>query len=220
MRVADQLRTNGRVVRGRIGVQIQPVTKDVAEAIGLGKPAGALVRSVEKDGPAEKGGVEAGDIITRVDGKAVERSGDLPRIIGGIKPGSRATLTVFRRGATRDLSVTVVEFEDDRPQRRAQAEPNSGSAAKTALGLTVSDLSEAQKRELRVRGGVRVDAVEGAAARAGLREGDVVLSVDNTEVTDSKQFTGIAAKVEKSRAVSVLVRRGEWVNYLVIRPSR
>ena len=220
MRVADQLRTNGRVVRGRIGVQIQPVTKDVAEAIGLGKPAGALVRSVEKDGPAEKGGVEAGDIITRVDGKAVERSGDLPRIIGGIKPGSRATLTVFRRGATRDLSVTVVEFEDDRPQRRAQAEPNSGSAAKTALGLTVSDLSEAQKRELRVRGGVRVDAVEGAAARAGLREGDVVLSVDNTEVTDSKQFAGIAAKVEKSRAVSVLVRRGEWVNYLVIRPSR
>jgi serine protease Do len=220
MRVADQLRTNGRVIRGRIGVQIQPVTKDVAEAIGLGKPAGALVRSVEKDGPAEKGGVEAGDIITKVDGRVVERSADLPRLIGGIKPGARATLTVFRRGATRDLSVTVVEFEDDRPQRRAQSEAPSAPAAKTALGVTVSDLSEGQKRDLRVRGGVRVDAVEGAAARAGLREGDVILSIDNTEVTDSKQFATLAGKAEKSRAVSVLVRRGEWVNYLVIRPGR
>lgn len=222
MRVADQLRTNGRVIRGRIGVQIQPVTKDVAEAIGLGKPAGALVRSVEKDGPAEKGGVEAGDIITKVDGRVVERSGDLPRIIGGIKPGTRATLTVFRRGSTRELAVVVAELEDDRQssQRRTPSEPNGPSAAKSALGVTVSDLTEAQKRELRVRGGVRVDAVEGPAARAGLREGDVILSIDNTEVTDSKQFAGIAAKVEKSRAVSVLVRRGEWVNYLVIRPTR
>lgn len=221
MRVAEQLRANGRVIRGRIGVQIQPVTKDVAEAIGLGKPAGALVRSVEKDGPAEKGGVEAGDIITKVDGRVVERSGDLPRIIGGIKPGTRATLTVFRRGSTRELAVTVAELEDDRSnQRRSPNEPNSPPAAKSALGVSVSDLTEAQKRELRVRGGVRVDAVEGPAARAGLREGDVILSIDNTEVTDSKQFATIAAKVEKSRAVSVLVRRGEWVNYLVIRPGR
>jgi serine protease Do len=208
------------VIRGRIGVQIQPVTKDVAEAIGLGKPAGALVRSVEKDGPADKAGIEAGDIITKVEGKAVERSGDLPRIIGGIKPGTRATLGVFRRGATRDVTVTVGEFEDDRPQRRAQAEPGAAPAAKAALGLAVSDLSDAQKRELRVRGGVRVESVEGAAARAGLREGDVLLSLDNVEITDSKQFASVAAKAEKSRAVSVLVRRGEWVQYLVIRPGR
>jgi serine protease Do len=220
MRVADQLRSNGRVIRGRIGVQIAPVNKEVAESIGLGKQAGALVRSVEKDGPAEKAGIEAGDIILKVDGKAVERSGDLPRYIGAIKPGSKSTLQVFRRGATRELSVTVAEFPDEAPTKRAAAEPNAAPPVKSALGLTVSDLSDAQKKELRVRGGVKVDSVDGPAARAGLREGDIVLSMDNAEVTDAKQFATLAAKAEKARAVSVLVRRGEWVNYLVIRPGR
>jgi serine protease Do len=212
-RVAEQLRANGRVIRGRIGVQITAVSKDVAESIGLGAPRGALVQSVEKDGPADKAGVEAGDIITKVDGKPVEKSGDLPRIVGATKPGAKSTLQVFRRGSTKDISVTVAEFEPDRPARRAAAEAGSApQVAKSALGITVSELS--------VRGGVKVDAVEGAAARAGLREGDVILSIDNTEVSDTKQFSSVAGKAEKARAVSVLVRRGEWTNYLVIRPGR
>ena len=221
-RVAEQLRTSGRVIRGRIGVQIGAVTKEVAESIGLGQPRGALVVSVEKDGPADKAGLEAGDIIVKVDNKAVEKSGDLPRLVGGIKPGSKSTLQVFRRGATRDIGVTVAEFEADRPTRRAGG-PEQGSpapVAKAVLGMTVSDLTDAQKRELRIRGGVKVDAVDGAAARAGVREGDVILSMDNTEITDSKQFATVGAKAEKSRAVSVMVRRGEWTNYLVIRPAR
>jgi serine protease Do len=221
MRVADSLRTYGRVIRGRIGVTIAPVTKEVAESIGLGKPMGALVQGVESGGPAEKAGIEAGDIIVKVDGKAVEKSGDLPRIIGATKPGSRSSLQVFRRGATRDLQVTVAEFEADRPSRRAQAEPSASSPqAKSALGLTVTELSEAQKRELKIKSGVRVEAAEGAAARAGLHEGDVILAIDNTEVADVKQFLNIATNAEKSRAVSVMVKRGEFVNYLVIRPSR
>ena len=222
-RVADQLRSTGRVVRGRIGVQIGPVSKDVAESIGLGAPRGALVTGVEKDQPAEKAGVEAGDIILKVDGKAVEKSGDLPRIVGALKPGARAAMQVFRRGATRDLTVSIAEFEAERPTRRAAAaEPGSAppAAAKSALGITVSELTEAQKRELRLRSGVRVEAVEGAAARAGLREGDVILSVDNSEVSDSKQFMAAVAKADKAKAVTVLVRRGEWVNYVVIRPAR
>jgi serine protease Do len=219
MRVADQLRSNGRVSRGKIGVQMAPVTKDVAESIGLGKPMGALVRSVESGGPAEKAGLEPGDIITRVDGKVVERHTDLPRFIGAIKPGSRTTLQVFRRGQTRDLALTVAEFEADQPTRRASAEPGT-PAQKNVLGISAAELTEAQKRELKVKGGVRIEAVEGAAARAGLREGDVILSFDNTEVTDLKQFNQLVAKAEKSRAVSVLVRRGEWVNYFVIRPAR
>jgi serine protease Do len=219
--VADQLRVSGRVIRGRIGVTIAPVTKDVAESIGLGKPTGALVRGAESGGPADKAGVEAGDIITKVDGKVIEKSGDLPRIVGATKPGSKATLQVFRRGSYRDVSVTVAEFEPDAPVKVAHSEGAApGAAAKSALGLTVSELSESNKRDLKLRGGVKVDAVDGPAARAGLREGDVILSLDNTEVTDLRQFNATVQRVEKSRAVTVLVRRGEWVNYVVIRLGR
>ena len=222
-RVADQLRAGGRVIRGRIGVTIAPVTKEVAESIGLGKPAGALVRGAESGGPADKAGIEAGDIITKVDGKVIDKSGDLPRLVGATKPGTKTVLQVFRRGGYKDVAVTVAEFEPDAPTRVSQAEAGAAAAAaagKTALGLTVSELTDAAKRELKLRGGVKVDSVDGAAARAGLREGDVILALDNTEVADLKQFLAVAAKAEKVRAVSVMVRRGEWVNYLVIRPTR
>jgi serine protease Do len=220
MRVADQLRTSGRVIRGRIGVSIAPVTKEVAEAIGLGTPRGALVQGVEAGLPADKAGVEAGDIILKVDGKPVEKSGDLPRLIGGTKPGAKAALQLFRRGQTRDVSVTVAEFEPDRPRRTAQAgEVQPPPQPKTAIGLAVSDLTEAQKKELKLRGGVKVESVEGAAARAGVREGDIIVTLDNAEVTDAKAFNAHVAKLDKGKAVSVMVRRGEWTNYLVIRPA-
>ena len=221
VRVSDQLRTSGRVIRGRIGVQIGPVGKEVAESIGLGAPRGALVSGVEKGGPADKGGIEAGDIIVKVDGRGVDKSGDLPRIVGGIKPGSRSVVQVFRRGKLKDISVSVVEFEVEKPTRRAGAEPaRPAPTAKTALGLTVSDIGEAQREELGLKGGVRVDAVEGAAARSGVHEGDVILSVDNLEVADSKEFSAAAARADKSKAVSVLVRRGDWTNFIVIKGGR
>jgi serine protease Do len=221
IRVSDQLRTSGRVIRGRIGVRIAPVTKDVAESIGLGKPVGALVQGVEPGTPAEKAGIEAGDIIVKVDGRAVDKSGDLPRIIGGTKPGSKTTLQLFRRGSYKDVTVTVAEIEPEKkPGAPAAADTPSTSAAKAHLGLTVSDLTDAQKKELRVRGGVRVDSADGAAARAGLREGDVVLSIDNAEVVDVKQFAALVGKLEKAKPVTLLVRRGEWVNYVVVKPTR
>jgi serine protease Do len=222
-RVAEQLRSTGRVARGKIGVQIGPVSKEVAEAIGLGAPRGASVVSVEKDGPADKAGVEAGDIIVKVDGKAVEKSADLPRMIGAVKPGGKTSIQVFRRGSTKDLSLAVIEYEtaDRNSTRRAAAEPGSApQAAKSALGITVADLPDTQRKELRVRGGVRVDAVEGPGARAGLREADVILSIDNVEVTDAKQFANIASRADKAKPVSLLVRRGETTNYLVIRGGR
>jgi serine protease Do len=219
-RVADQLKSSGRVVRGRIGVQIDQVTKEVAESIGLGKPVGALVRSVEAGGPADKAGIEAGDIITKFDGRTIEKAGDLPRIVGGVKPGTRSTVQVFRRGSSRDLSVTVVELEADRVAAQSDRGGAKTPAAAGPLGLAVSDLSDAQKRDLKVKGGVRVEMAEGAAARAGIREGDVVLSLDNTEITGAKQFETVVGKLDKDKQVTALIKRGDWVNYIVIRPQR
>ena len=220
IRVSDQLRAGGRVVRGRIGVLIGEVTKDVAESLGLGKASGALVRSVEPGGPADKAGFEAGDIVTKFDGKAIEKSSDLPRAVGNTKPGTKSTAQVFRRGASRDLSVTIGEMEPDgaaRAQAPAAPKQAPAAAAASAMGLTLVDLSDAQKKELRVKGGVAVESAEGAAARAGLREGDVILALANIEVTDTRQFENVFAKLDKSKPVSVLFRRGEWAQYALIR---
>jgi serine protease Do len=225
IRVSEQLRATGRVSRGRIGVSIDQVTKDVAESIGLGKAQGALVRSVEAGSPGEKAGVEAGDIITKFDGKAIENSRDLPRLVGNTKPGTKSTITVYRRGAFRDLNVTIAEIEPDKPARPAveREEPapkSSASAAAKSLGLAVSDLTEVQKKALKVRGGVKIDAATDAAARAGLREGDVILALGNAEVTSVKELDAALGKADKSKPVSVLFRRGEWAQYALIRPAR
>lgn len=222
VRVSDQLRSFGRVSRGRIGVQIEQVSKEVAESIGLGKPIGALVRSVEAGSPAEKAGVEAGDIIIKFDGKAIEKTSDLPRMVGSTKPGTKSSMTVFRRGASKELSVTVVEIEADRPAVKASSKEEKPkiSAAGQAYGLSVSDISDAQKKELKIKGGVKVDAAVDAAARAGLREDDIILSLANAEVSSVKEFEAILSKQDKNKALSVLYRRGEWAQYAIIRPSR
>jgi serine protease Do len=218
IRVSDQLRANGRVSRGRIGVQIAPVTKDVAESLGLGKAQGVLVRGVEEGSPAEKAGLEAGDIILRFDGKAIEKPADLPRAVGNTKPGNRVTLTVFRRGANRDLNVTVAEVE---PEKTAAAvtEKKSPPATIAHLGLTLSDLSDAQRREGRVRSGVRVDVAVDAAARAGIREGDLILAVANSEVASVQAFEALVSRLDKSRPLSLLIRRGNAVDFVTIRPA-
>jgi serine protease Do len=222
VRVSEQLRATGKVTRGRIGVQIDQVTKEVAESIGLGKPRGALVRGVETGAPADKAGVEAGDIIIKFDGKAVDKSSDLPRMVGSTKPGTKSTLTVFRRGATKDLSVTIAEIEADKPVKKAAdkpAKPKESSAAQ-GFGLMVSDLTDAAKKELGIKGGVQVDAVADAAARAGLREGDVIMAVANVAVGSVKELEAVLVKADKTKPVNVLFRRGEWAQYTVIRPNR
>lgn len=219
MRVADSLRSTGRVVRGRIGVRIGEVSEDVAEAIGLGKPMGAAVSMVEPGGPADKAGVEGGDIVTRVDGKLIERFGDLSRVISSIKPGSKVILQVFRRGAYKDLSVMVGEMEAERPFHPSDAESKPAPAQASAMGLVVSDLNDAQRRELKLKRGVRVDVAEGAAARAGLREGDVILSVDNIEIGNAKQFGAVVGKLEKAKVIPMLIRRENTVNFVLLKPG-
>ncbi len=217
-RVSDQLRSLGRVVRGRIGVQIAEVPKEIAESIGLGKPSGALVRAVEPGGPADRAGIEAGDIITRFDGKTVEKSGDLPRLVGNTQPGAKSSIEVFRRGQSRQLGVTVAELEPEKVKTALKPTPSAPTPV-GVLGLTLSDLSAEQKGELKLKGGVRVDKVEGASARAGLNEGDIILAVANVEISDIRQFEAVVAKADKSKPISVLFRRGEWAQYALVRPG-
>jgi serine protease Do len=221
-RVSEELRVTGRVTRGRIGVQIDQVSKEVAESIGLGKPLGALVRGVESGAPADKAGVEAGDIITKFEGKVVEKSSDLPRMVGSTKPGTRSTLTVFRRGAYKDLTVTIAEIEAEKPTAKS-AEPEvkpKSSAVGQALGLSVTELTDAQKKELKIKGGVRVEASVEAAARAGIMEDDVIVAVGNTEVKGLKDFEAALNKADGRKPLALVIRRGEMAQIVVVRPTR
>ncbi len=222
VRVSEQLRASGHVSRGRIGVQIDQVSKDVAESIGLGKPLGALVRAVEAGAPAAKAGVEPGDIITRFDGKVVEKSSDLPRMVGATKPGTRATVTVFRRGVSKDLTVTIAEIEADKSVKASVEKEGKStpSAAAKLLGLSVSEVTDAQKKELKIKGGVMVEAAAEAAARAGVREGDVIVSVGNTVVANIKDFENALGKTDRSKPFAIVVHRGEMAHIVVIRPGR
>jgi serine protease Do len=215
--VQQQLRTAGRVIRGRIGVGIEAVSREVATAIGLNKPQGALVTSVDKDGPAQKGGVEAGDVILRFDGKPIERASDLPRIVGGTKPGSNANMTVYRRGNERQLQVTVTELPAERVTTARASDSPKPAAAANVLGLAVSDVSPEKQKELGLRGGVQVDSVEGLAAAAGLRAGDLILQLNNVDVQNTRQFSETVAKLDPKRDVAVLVRRGEASRFMIVR---
>jgi serine protease Do len=218
MRVFDQLKATGRVSRGRIGVQIGEVTKEVAESLGMIRSQGALVSRVEPGGPAEKGGLEAGDIILKFNGVAIERSSDLPRMVGNIKPGAKATVTIWRKGVTKDLSLTVTELESEKVVKRDDKKSKTEASA-NALGLIVSDLSEPQRRELRTEGGVMVDGAEGSAARAGLRAGDIVLRLNNIDIKDAKQFNALVSKLDTKKVAVLLVRRGDSSQFVPIRPS-
>jgi serine protease Do len=224
IRVADQLRKTGKVSRGRLGVQIGEVSKDVAESLGLGKARGAEVSLVEPGGPADKAGIKVGDIILKFNGNAIERSADLPRQVGGTPIGSRATVTVWRKGVQQDLPVTIAALEEEKAAPKPTPKKPKADAAPNALGLHVSDLTEAQRKELKADA-VLVDASEGAAARGGVLPGDLVLQINNTDVKDAKQFNAIVAKLDPKKSVALLVRRSSpqgaaTTFYLVIRPRQ
>lgn len=217
VRVSSQLRSQGFVTRGRIGVSIAGVDKDTAEALGLDKPRGALVRGVEAGSPAAKAGIEPGDVIVQFDGTDIDKSLDLPRLVGNTKPNSKAPLVVVRQGKEKTLNITVGAF-DPEPQEVAQQqpEPQTGEQLK-AVGLTVLDLTSAEKRELNLDGGAKVQEAQGAAARAGLRADDVILAVANTKVVNVNALKVLLEKTADKPVVSVLFRRGQWVQYALLR---
>jgi len=215
--IAQQLRTVGKVTRGRIGVVIQPLSKELADGFGLSRTQGALVNSVEKGGPADKAGVEAGDVILRFDGKTVASSEDLPRIVGATRPGSKVTMQIWRNKGTRDVQVVVAEMQDERAARQSRRGGKPPSTMPSQFGLTLSDLSDAQKSELKVSGGVLVENVQGAGQRAGVRRGDVILAINNQDVKSVEQFNQMMAQFDKGRIVALLVRRGANSLYIPFR---
>ena len=218
--VQNQLRSSGRVSRGRIGVVIQEVTKELADSFGLAKAQGALVNAVEKGGPAEKAGVEVSDIIIKFDGKSVKGSGELPRIVGATRPGSKVVLQVWRKGAIKDLTVTVAEIPSDKLAGRESKGAKPAEAAANRLGLVLSELSEEQRKELKIASGVIVDDVRGQP-RADIRRGDVILALIhqgiNTEAKSVAQFNKALNAIDKKVTITLQVRRGENQSFVTIK---
>jgi serine protease Do len=222
MDVQGQLRATGKVSRGRMGVVIQEVNRELAESFGLAKAEGALVSSVEKEGAAAQAGIEAGDVILRFDGKAVSRSADLPRLVAAARPGSKVKVQVWRKGAPHELTLTVGEFKDE----TASVQPRSKSAHKSEreaprLGLTVSELSAEQRRQLGVNGGLVIENIRSNAARADLRVGDIILALINkgvtSEVHNLEQFNKLLAPFGKNANITLLVRRGDQQVFITIK---
>ncbi len=215
MDVAEQLKTRGKVSRGRIGIVIQEVTADLAESFGLKKAEGALVADVEAGSPADKAGVQVSDIVLKFDGKPVKNSIDLPRLVGATRPGTRTTLTVWRKGAQRDLSVTVGEMPDDTVQAKAESAPRVANRG----GLVVSELTREQKGILKINNGVLVEEVSGPAARAGIQSGDVIVAVNNQEVNTAEELARLLDDPSR-RSVALLVKRGDSAHYVSLRLER
>src|SRR5690554_2208453 len=190
MKVVEQLKDHGKVTRGRIGVQIGTVSEDVAKAIGLPKAMGAMVSNVERGGPADAAGVRSGDVITGFNGREIAHMSDLPRLVGSTKPGTRASLELWRKGKSVTVNVKVGEMpaaEDEQGDRPTP--PQAGPA--DALGLTVTEVPSALREKYQFEGGVQITEAEGPAAEAGLASGDIVLTLNDTDITSPSQYASV-----------------------------
>ena len=202
MKVKDQLAKTGHVNRGRLGVTVQEVNATLADSFGLDRPRGALVSSVDASSPAEKGGIQVGDIILKYDGNTIERSADLPALVADKGPGAKAIVEVWRKGGSKSLTVATGQAKEERV---ASDEPNAAAGGK--LGLAVRPLTREERSENNGRGGLLVEQVSGAAERAGVQPGDLVLALNGTPVQTVEQLRGEAAKSGKH--VALLVQRND-----------
>ncbi|MGE5471397.1 MAG: DegQ family serine endoprotease [Bacteroidota bacterium] len=212
MSVEKQIITSGKVQRGRMGVAIQELSQSLAESFGLKKPAGALVSAVDKDGPAAKAGIEPGDVILAINGKEIGNSGELPAIVAGMSAGDTARLQIWRKGAAREVTVKIAAFTEEKV-----AAAETPESAKGRLGLAVRPLTPEEQRQADIDGGLLVQGVSGAAARAGLQPGDVIISVNGEKIRGAEQFRKLLAKAGKR--VVVLVERGDARVFIPVNPG-
>jgi serine protease Do len=207
--VKDQLVAHGRVVRGRLGVAIQEMNQPLASSFGMKTATGALVSSVEKDSPAERAGLKTGDVVLKLDGKPVERSGELARRIAEMKPGAKATLELWRDGAAKEVAVTVGEAQDAQV-----ADASRPGEAHGKLGVAVRPLSAEERKQNGAKDGLVVESVSGPAARAGIQRGDVILAVNGTTIKNVGELRNLVGAAGKS--IAVLVQREDAQLYIPV----
>ena len=223
MRISNQLRSTGKVSRGRIGVAIAEVSKEVAESLGLNKARGALVRNIEVGAPADKAGLEPGDIILSFNERAIEKSSDLPRIVGDTRPGSKVSLMVWRKGAQKELSITVADMEPAEKVAAKKQDDEPATTTTNALGVGVIDVSDAKRRELSIKTGVEIQALaeDGPLSRAGARVGDVIVRLGDVDIIASKQFEiAVKAVTKNNKSVAVFIRRGDSTLVIPVKPGK
>jgi len=222
MDIQKQLRASGKVSRGRIGVVIQEVSKELADSLGLSRPMGAVVNAVERDGPAAKAGIEAGDVILKFEGKTIGASADLPRMVAATRPGTRSVVQVWRKGKLRDVSVVVGQMADEtqaasRPPRLSRAPEQAANR----LGLVVRELTAEQHQELGLDSGLLIEDVRAGAASSELQKGDVLIALINrgstAELKSVEQFNKLLAQFDKGANITLLIRRGEMQTFVTIR---
>lgn len=211
-RVKDQIVATGRATHARMGVTVQEVNQTMADALKLERPEGALVASVEKNGPAQKAGLESGDVIRTVNGKAIIASGDLPSLIGQFAPGAKLSVEVWRAGKPLQLQVTLGDANNKEPAQVAQSNVGEGK-----LGLALRPLTSSEQKEVHAKGGLVVEQVAGRAAAAGMEAGDVLISINGVEARSVEQVRELVAKSDKS--VALLIQRGGDRLFVPIRIS-
>ncbi|KUM44883.1 DegQ family serine endoprotease [Pseudomonas sp. EpS/L25] len=221
MNVANQLRADGKVSRGWLGVVIQEVDKDLAESFGLDRPAGALVAQTLDDGPAAKSGIKVGDVILSVNGQKIEESADLPHLIGNLKPGAKADMEIIREGKRQTISVTVGDMPKD--DDLASGGERGSDRASNRLGIAVANLTAEQKKTLDIQGGVVINKLsgDGPAAAIGLRPGDVITHLNNQPIESASAFEKITSALPASRPISMRVVRDGRASFITFKlPSK
>ena len=220
MQVADQLRNGGKVTRGWLGVTIQDVNRELAEALDMEKPFGALVSSILPDSPASKSDLQVQDVIIEYNGKPVRRSSDLPFYVGRTSVGTAAKIKVMRGGKTRMINVTIGQLPDSDMASLDTEEDHSEQTKTGMLGMIVRDLSKEEKAQLELEYGVLVEAIEegSSAANAGIKKGDIILMMNKKKIKNVKSYKSIANAMKKDKSAAVLVRRGKGSQFLVLRP--
>ena len=212
--VAEQLQKDGKVSRGWLGIAIQEISKELSESFGMKTTQGALVAGVEKESPADKGGLKPGDVILKFNEKDIKTSSDLPKFVSATKPNTEVSVVILRQGKEQSLTITIGEMPTD---DMVVARKNSEQAKKNRIGLVVKDLTPQQKKQIKENAGILVVEAADAALNAGIRQGDVILGLNNNPITSAQSFNQAIKKITKGKTIALLVYRNGDTLYVPIK---